>query len=154
MYPCNSVNSPGRSRRHTVYPSRNPDRIQGTAVSLICWQVSVTQSTRAATGRIQGTVVSLIRNPGRPRRHQVKLSCKSWQTSVTPSQTELQILADLPGRPRRHQVKLSCKSWQTSATLSQTELQILADLGETREANVKCTDKSEGKLDVRRHRHN
>ncbi|KAI5349446.1 hypothetical protein L3X38_002333 [Prunus dulcis] len=25
---------------------------------------------------------------------------------------------------------------------------------ETREANVKCTDKTEGKLDVRRHRHN
>ncbi|KAI5330822.1 hypothetical protein L3X38_020948 [Prunus dulcis] len=64
------------------------------------------------------------------------------------------------------------KSWQTSATPSQTELQILADLGdtksngaanpgthglsvpETRETNVKCTDKTENRLDVRRHRSN
>ncbi|BBH09411.1 hypothetical protein Prudu_021898, partial [Prunus dulcis] len=52
MYPCNSVNSPGRSRD--------------------------TKSIREQTGRIQGTVVSLIRNPGRSR---------------TPSQFEPQILA-------------------------------------------------------------
>ncbi|BBH05668.1 hypothetical protein Prudu_017124 [Prunus dulcis] len=58
--------------------------------------VSVTQSQfEPQTGRIQGTVVSLIRNPG----------------------------SHGPGVP------------------------------ETREANVKCTDKTEGKLDVCRHHH-
>ncbi|BBG96852.1 hypothetical protein Prudu_005791, partial [Prunus dulcis] len=58
--------------------------------------VSVTQSQpEPQTGRIQGTIVSLIRIPGSPG----------------------------PGVP------------------------------ETREANVKCTDKTEGKLDVRGHRH-
>ncbi|KAI5333687.1 hypothetical protein L3X38_023819 [Prunus dulcis] len=64
------------------------------------------------------------------------------------------------------------QSWQTLTTPSQTELQIMADLGdtksnratnpgthgpgvpETRETNVKCTDKTESKLDVCRHRHN
>ncbi|KAI5338704.1 hypothetical protein L3X38_017976 [Prunus dulcis] len=62
-----------------------------------------TKSTRAATGRIQGTVVSLIRNPGRPWRHQVKPSCnpgRLWRHQVKPSCN--------PGRPRRRQVKLSC----------------------------------------------
>ncbi|BBH03479.1 hypothetical protein Prudu_014369 [Prunus dulcis] len=58
--------------------------------------VSVTQSQpEPQTGRIQGTVVSLIRNPG----------------------------SQGPGIP------------------------------ETREANVKCTDNTESKLDVRGHRH-
>ncbi|KAI5334688.1 hypothetical protein L3X38_024821 [Prunus dulcis] len=64
------------------------------------------------------------------------------------------------------------QSWQISVTPSQPELQILVGLGDTksiraanpgtygpgvpeiREANVKCTDKTEGKLDVCRHRHN
>ncbi|KAI5351232.1 hypothetical protein L3X38_004123 [Prunus dulcis] len=81
------------------------------------------------------------------------IRASNWQDSGDYSQPDLQ-------------------SWQTSATPSQTELQILADLGdtksnraanpgthgpcvpETREANVKCTDKTEGKLDVCRHRHN
>ncbi|BBH05833.1 hypothetical protein Prudu_017335, partial [Prunus dulcis] len=58
--------------------------------------VSVTQSQpEPQTGRIQGTVVSLIRNPG----------------------------SHGPGVPK------------------------------TREANVKCTDKTEGRLDARGHRH-
>ncbi|KAI5333850.1 hypothetical protein L3X38_023982 [Prunus dulcis] len=63
-------------------------------------------------------------------------------------------------------------NWQDSGDRSQPDPQILADLGdtksnraanpgthgpsvpETREANVKCTDRTENKLDVRRHRYN
>ncbi|BBN68008.1 hypothetical protein Prudu_253S000400, partial [Prunus dulcis] len=100
----------GRSRRHKVYPSRKlagfrdhsqPDPLAG---------LGDTQSTQAATGRIQGTVVSLIRNPGRSR------DTKSIRAA----------------NPGTHGPGVS----------------------ETREANVKYTDKTEGKLDVRRHRHN
>ncbi|KAI5354991.1 hypothetical protein L3X38_007886 [Prunus dulcis] len=69
-----------------------------------------TKSTRAITGRIQGTVVSLIRNPSRSR------DTKSIRAANPGTHG--------PGVP------------------------------ETREANVKCTDKIENKLDVRRHRYN
>ncbi|KAI5335239.1 hypothetical protein L3X38_025372 [Prunus dulcis] len=85
------------------------------------------------TGRIQGTAVSLIRWQVSVAHSQLE---PHWQDSGDRSQPDPQILADLgdtksnravnPGRPRRHQVQPSCKSWQTSATPSPTELQILA----------------------------
>ncbi|KAI5342863.1 hypothetical protein L3X38_010739 [Prunus dulcis] len=83
-----------------------------------------TQSIRAANpDRIQGTAVSLIR----------------WQSSATPSQTELQIPADL-GDTKSNRAT-------NPGTHGPSVL-------ETREVNVKCTDKTENKLDVRRHRYN
>ncbi|KAI5352194.1 hypothetical protein L3X38_005085 [Prunus dulcis] len=87
---------------------------------------------------------------------------QSWQVSVTQSQPESQILAGLG----------DTQSIRAANPGSQSERQILAglsdtqsiraanpsthgpDVPETREANVKCTDKTEGKLDVCRHRHN
>ncbi|BBH07172.1 hypothetical protein Prudu_019037, partial [Prunus dulcis] len=100
------------SRQHTVYPSRNwqdsGDYSQPDSLA----SLGDTKSTRAATGRIQGIVVSLICNPGRSRSRDTK-----------------SIRAANPGTHG-------------------------PSVPETREANVKCTDKTEGKLDVRRHRHN
>ncbi|KAI5350269.1 hypothetical protein L3X38_003160 [Prunus dulcis] len=83
-----------------------------------------TQSTQASTGRIQGTVVNLIRNPGRSR------DTKS-------------IRAANPGRSR-----------DTKSIRAANPSTHGPSVPETREANVKCTDKTEGKLDVRRHLHN
>ncbi|KAI5316478.1 hypothetical protein L3X38_036185 [Prunus dulcis] len=136
MYPCNSVNFPGRSRRHKVYPSRN-------------WQDSVDYSQPdplAGLGDTKSTRAENWQDSG----DRSLLDPQSWQVSVTPSQSEPQILVGLgdtqyiraanPGMSRRHTVYPSRKS--------------CPGVPETREANVKCTDKTEGKLDVCRHRHN
>ncbi|KAI5320949.1 hypothetical protein L3X38_040657 [Prunus dulcis] len=89
--------------------------------------------SKPQTGRIQGTAVSLIRWQVSVTHSQLE---PHWQDSGDRSQLDPQILADLgdtksdraanPGRLWRHQVQPSCKSWQTSATPSPTELQILA----------------------------
>ncbi|BBH00013.1 hypothetical protein Prudu_009902, partial [Prunus dulcis] len=81
-----------------------------------------TQSTRAATSRIQGTIVSLIRNPGRSRDTKSSRAANPSRSRHTKSSRA--------ANPGTHGPRVP----------------------ETREANVKCTDRSENKLDVRRHR--
>ena len=72
MYPCHFRQFPGRSRAsHRLTRAANW-RNQGTMISLSRRQIPRWHQVNSSrSGRMQGTVVSLIRNPGRSRGHRV-----------------------------------------------------------------------------------
>ncbi|BBH07318.1 hypothetical protein Prudu_019217, partial [Prunus dulcis] len=115
--------------------------------------VSATHSlSEPQTGRIQRTIVSLIRWQVLVTQSQLELHWKdSGDRLGTPSQSEPQILA-LTVRASPKLVR-QMSSALTKLRVNWMSVDIDITEGKLDEANVKCTDKTEGKLDVRRHRH-